>query len=253
MAKDKAIVKDEILDEELPQVMGPPKGVVVREEEETAEGLTDAPPSPDVEKVIFTVDSREDDLLKWEKEGREIYFGDGGQFKLVPPHILRELSPGTKAKYFVAKGVTEESLTIGNTDQKDSVLRDLRQKYSVPGASTIQKLSIRGGVPNFEYSHFRVDRMGEAEERGWTPASTEEVKAYSANTTGTSIVLKDRAGNAELILMKKPKEAFEREQENGRAYRRMLRGKQSEADVKMIGKNGFDPDKQFVDKKWKPI
>lgn len=210
---------------------------------------------PFPEEKRITVDNTDGEVLEWDKEGREVYFSEGSLFKKLPTNIVRQLSMRTKSRYYIAKGITEESLSIGKTGTRDEVIRDLRQKFSVPGGTATDKLKVRGGKSDMVYSHFNVVRLGYAEQRGWEPVTDSSVTAYSDDKTGESKVLKNQKGDIEMVLMAKPREVHETEQAELQLYRRAMRGRLSEQDLVETGKAGFDPEQKYTDKKipWRTI
>jgi len=209
--------------------------------------------------ITINIDNTPDEVLSFDKEGREIYFSEGSSFLKLPAEVVRGLSDKTRIRYFVAKGTTENSLDLGEkgSGPRDAVISDLRKKFSIPGGTATEKLNVRGGDPGKVYSHFKVARLGYAEQRGWSPVRKGgEALAFTHDTAGSSIVLKDKRGELDMILMEKDRDLHEKEQKEIYLHRRKLRGDMKKRDLAETGQAGFDPEEgRFTSEKmrWKDI
>lgn len=54
-----------------------------------------------VEEVVVGIDTTNEEVLQWDKEGKELVWGE---FKELPEEVVKELSYKNQKKYFIAEG-----------------------------------------------------------------------------------------------------------------------------------------------------
>ena len=162
-------------------------------------------------KIYITIDNNIDDVIKYQNEGKEIFFKDDpGEFIQLSQEDVKHLSPINLAKYMIGKGVSERNLDL-------SSVRDNHKFFKPrPGfASATDRLRIEGGRPDKTYAWKRADELMQVGYDGGKVCTDPNVRTFGGvNSDGTTLrggTTKTVSANGEdeLILVEYPKEVHD--------------------------------------------
>jgi hypothetical protein len=154
-------------------------------------------------KVTVDIDTPMEKVVELDESGAILEFAhEPKTFLRLPSDVTRKLSYENKQRYFVSKGMAEETLDLSHYDR--------RMFKPEPGRATAtERLMVYNKDPRFEYAWKRPDELREFEMKGYVVDHDQGLDTFngdvgSSHTVGTQ-------GNTELVLMKVPKEIREQQ------------------------------------------
>lgn len=157
-------------------------------------------------KVVVSVDNVVKDVLKWDIEGKEIYFEDEVEkFLELPEDIVKELSLITRQRYKIAKSAYNDA--VKEKERGGSGIEYL-SKIKVSGrfASATQKLKVYDQKKGWHQCYKRPDEANMALSEGYRLAK--DVKTFNSDVGSVHYV--GTHGEPELILFEIPEEEFQK-------------------------------------------
>lgn len=157
-------------------------------------------------KHIVTLDTSIKDVLKWDLEGKDVYFDDEDEkFLFIPEDIVKELSLITKQRYKLAKRVYDDAK---KDKEKYGDGLEYLSKIKVSGryASATQKLKVHQQKKGFHVCYKRPDEVQSCLADGYRIAK--DVKTFNSDVGSVHYV--GSHGEPELILMEIPEEEFQK-------------------------------------------
>ena len=181
----------------------------------TVKKKLDRPLSPDVQ--VIDLDTPVQKLLEWDKNGSRFQW-DFEKFPELDPDTLAELGQFNREGYLISKGVADKL-----KKQADEVESGLRRKdgpriESVPdrldlniiGGSAAGRTHITGGRKDTHYCLKREDELEESIDAGYDFVdSSDPVKTPGMTKVGGTRRIA-RHGQTEMVLMKIPKERYDK-------------------------------------------
>lgn len=187
---------------------GAPKEKVVSQEKvsssEKASKSEEKTKEPNVSKTIeISIDNSPEDVIKYNNDGVKLLFAhEKGRFLRLPSEVARDLSHDNKQRYFVSKGMHEETLSFDHYDQRKFPPR--------PGfATATDRLEVRNQDPSKHYCWKRPDELRQAQMEGYRVANDPSLDTFGSET-GTSRTVGEQ-GQDELVLMEIPNEKREQQ------------------------------------------
>ncbi len=152
-------------------------------------------------KVVGAIDTTVEDVLKYAKEGRELYFADGEkEFLELPEGVLKELSQASRERYGLAKRITRGEDVI--TAVQDGI-RGWVKDYNVRPGSARDNLAVFGKKKGFDYFWTTKEKLNGSISEGWEIDRNPDVKTIHQDSSTLKTV--GGENKPELILMSRPK------------------------------------------------
>ena len=170
-------------------------------------------------KVIISIDNQISDVLKYDSNGKDIYFDDEeGRFLDIPEDVVKELSLITKQRYKLAKKVHED--IVKETEKYGSGIEYLSKiKISGKHASATEKLRVHQKEKGMHVCYKRPDEVQSSLADGYRIAKN--VKTFNSDVGSVHYV--GSYGEPELILMEIPEAEFQKRlKENGEKSRKFV-------------------------------
>jgi hypothetical protein len=180
------VVEDEVVEVEAPEVV---------ETQPLAERK---------DAVMVTLDNDPRDVLKYDAEGKDVFFSDQpGTLLELPPEVLAELPRHLQTRYDIACGV--HARLKHQADHPELV--------ATPGlevvgrlATATSRLDVRGKTPGMHYCWKRTDELRQSGYEGYKVADEKELDTFGSQIGTTRTV--GEKGDTELVLMKIPEETY---------------------------------------------
>jgi len=212
-----------------------PRGDIGKESSGKKEQKTKKAKKPDT--VTISIDNTPEEVVQLNNDGVKLLFDHAnGRFLKLPPEVARDLSYENKQRYFVSKGMFEETLSFDHYD---------RRKFPPKAgfATATDRLDVKNKDPRMHYCWKRPDELRQAQLDGYRPAADDTLDTFSNPTGSTRTV--GTGGQEELILMEVPKEVKEQQRAaNKEKDHRRREGVESSAVDDMIRGGG----KPFIPK-----
>lgn len=155
-------------------------------------------------KVVGLVDITDEDVLKYNEEGRILFFLDEEDtFRELAPETVKQLSLVNREHYDVAKSIAGGQDVIGNV--QDAIAGFDTDAYNVRPGSASANLAVYGKDPNFDYYWERAENISKSRADGWEVDHDPNVKTKHKE----SCTYKTVGGQAkpEMILTRRSKKA----------------------------------------------
>jgi hypothetical protein len=172
-------------------------------------------------KVVGAVDSTVEDVLKWNQEGRVLFFLDDEEtFLGLAPDEVKQLSLENRKRYDVARGIARGDDVMGTVTAD---IKGYEETYNVRPGSADDNLSVYGQKPGETYYWERPENIGRRKAEGWgvntdSDISTSHKESCSHHTVGGE-------AKSELVLLSRPKSVQKAEDAKNRAQRdRLING-----------------------------
>lgn len=153
------------------------------------------------ERVFVDVDTKDEDVIRYDREGRFIIF-DTDRFKELDEGTIRNLSKVTKTAYFVSKAIRDNHGSIAYGD--DGIIGqggDISEQFG----------NVELKRNDLVYRYSRPDNRYKREQKGWKVATRDDVKFASSKIVEGHFETKDsKTGETDQILMVMPRERYER-------------------------------------------
>lgn len=146
--------------------------------------------------ITITVDNSPEEVLKLDDAGEALHFEhDPAKFLRLGRETLQKMSFANKQRYFVSKGMAEETLDLSAYD---------RRKFKPqPGrAMATDRLKIFNEDPNYHYCWKRPDELRQAMMDGYVVENSDAVDTFNSDPGSSHTVGVN--GETELVLMKTP-------------------------------------------------
>jgi len=177
----------------------PPK----KEKQAPAPEVEPKKPSSPSKVVTIDIDTPMEKVVELDNNGVELEFDHHPEkFLRLPSDVTRELSYNNKQRYFVSKGMAEETLDLSAYDQ--------RMFKPEPGrAMATDRLEVLNKDPNFHYCWKRPDELQHCKMDGYVIADDRQLGTFHGDVGSARTVGAD--GKTELVLMKLPKEKYQQQ------------------------------------------
>lgn len=154
-------------------------------------------------KITISVDNSPEEVVQWDSEGKRLEFEhDAKRFLRLPSDVVRELSYENKRRYYVSKGMAEETIDLSSYDKRNIKPR--------PGfAMASDRLAVYNKKPGMEYCWKRPDELRQAHMDGYREVQDPDIKTFGGDVGSTHTV--GMYGDTELVLMEIPKETRDRQ------------------------------------------
>lgn len=194
-------------------------------------------PSKPSKAVKITIDNDPQEVVQYDNDGVRLEFEHAnGKFLRLPPEVTRSLSYENKQRYFVSKGMFEETLSFDGYDRRNF---PPRQGF----ATATDRLSVLNKDPKMHYCWKRPDELRQAKMDGYRVAQDASLDTFNSEPSSTKTV--GTHGQEELVLMEIPKEINQQQRAaNKEKDQRRRKGVESGAVDDMIRSGG----KPFIPK-----
>lgn len=208
MAIFKEANKDEIELAEEEGVVRRGPGRPAEEEKEENSNLSDLSNLPKEEKITITLDNTIEDIVKYQEEGKEIFFEDDADtFIELSMEDQAKLNALNRTKYTLACGIRYQKLNLSGINDSKKIIKPR------PGfASATARLEVRGKKPGKHYSWKRPDELQAAEHEGTRVCRDPDVITFGGvdengrSIHGSGVKTVSANGVTELILCETPAE-----------------------------------------------
>jgi hypothetical protein len=151
---------------------------------------------------IVGVDTSLEDVLKWSKEGRTLFFSEDEDFLELPEEVVRELSLDNRRKYDVARGITFKQDVVGTIEDS---LKEWVKDYNIIPGSASAKTAVSGKDPHKDYRWARKELLGKHIANGYKVTRDPKVKAGDASDTCSFKAIGGEQ-KPEMVLVERPKD-----------------------------------------------
>jgi hypothetical protein len=189
--------------------------------------------SKNAEKPIISIDTKVEDVVKWDSEGAELYFADDPEkFLELPSDVAGGLGFYNKQRYYTARNIMKGTMDLSGYDK--------RKFKPQPGTATAgQQLRVDGKDSRFHYCWKRPDELQQAQRNGYRVADDPALDTFYGDVGSTRTV--GQAGSEEMVLMKIPREAWEKKQADNRTRSKARRAAVEENAINEMLKGGGKP------------
>ena len=166
---------------------------------------------------VVGVDTPDQTILKWDKEGARIYW-DFENFKVLPDGFLSQLSSLNRGGYLIAKQAADH-MAKQEAERETGHRARGRRPVSSPedrldnsmiGGNAALRTAVLGGRPNTHYCLQRIEDVEACKDIGYDIVDgSDPVRTPGMTKVGGSRRI-SRNGKDEMILMKVPKERYDR-------------------------------------------
>ena len=155
-------------------------------------------PNPKPNLVKISIDNTPEEVIQYDTDGVKLEFEHAnGRFLRLPSEVTRSLSYENKQRYFVSKGMFEETLSFDHYDR-----RKFPPKQGF--ATATDRLDVKNKNPRMHYCWKRPDELRQAQMDGYRPVSDDSLDTFGGDVSSTRTV--GAGGDTELVLMEIPKE-----------------------------------------------
>jgi hypothetical protein len=160
------------------------------------------------DRVDVTLDTTEEDVLKYNEEGKNLFFdGDLDSFKVLSDNTIDQLSYINRQRYFSSYGEYKYNL-----EHKDEENITSRIQVSPRYATATGRLEVHGKDPRFHYCWKRPDELRQAKYEGYEVADDDALDTFQGKDKVSSLHKVGAYGDDELVLTKIPQELFDERQ-----------------------------------------
>ena len=184
--------------------------------------------------MIKVVDFNSKDVVKFDKEGRELYFDDSKEgFLKLDPKVVSKLKPSNKQRYRLAEQIFKGEDVIQTVQDG---IRGWAKDYNVRPGSFSDNLAVFGKRQDFDYVWSTPAKMNNKIAKGWEIDHDPNVRTIW-DDNGT---LKTVGGEAkpEQVLMRRPKKISLGERKKRKEKTEKLLGRTKEKFVKSAAEIG---------------
>lgn len=174
-------------------------------------------------RVIGSLDTSVEDVLKCVQEGRDIIFKDGDEFLELPTEVYKQLLPIHKTRYQTAKSITEGVDVIGIAAESKF---DLKLNYNKRHMDVGDQLRVHGKKADRDYYWERADRVHSKQIDGWEVDKDRDVKTI-VDDGKIKYIGGEKA--PEMVLMSIPKTVLKEKKELKRARKEFILTNQKDA------------------------
>ena len=185
-------------------------------------------------KVVGLIDNSVEDVIKYSKEGRELYFMDGDKnFLELPEEVVKGLSLTSREKYGLAKRITRGDDVVGA--MQDGV-RGWAKDYNVRPGSAKDNLAVIGQKKGYDYYWTTKEKLNNNLAREWEIDKDPSVHTLHEETSTLKTV--GGENKPELLLLRRKKEASGKYRDKRKARQERLLGRTKNAFVESAAKLG---------------
>lgn len=184
--------------------------------------------------VIQALDFKAADVVKFDKEGRKLFFADDKEsFLELSDSIIQKLSPENKKRYRLAQQIFQGEDVIQNVVDG---IRGWTKDYNVRPGSFSDNLMVFGKQKGFDYDWSTPAKLSNKVAQGWEVDRDPNVKTVWEDSS----TLKTVGGEAkpELILLRRPKKIKIEERKKRKEKLNALKGQTKDNFVKTASDMG---------------
>lgn len=190
-------------------------------------------PSTTEKTVNITIDISPDDVIKYDNDGVKLTFAhERGAFLRLPSDVVRGLSYENKQRYFISKGMYEESLNFDHYDKRNAPIR-------AGFATATDRLKVENGDPSKHYCWKRPDELRQAQMEGYRVVHDDSIGTFNSDP-GTSHTV-GMNGIDELVLMEIPKAQRDQQRAANREKDKRRREGVESSTIDDISRSGGKP------------
>jgi hypothetical protein len=154
----------------------------------------------------ISLDNTVEEVLKWNEDGVRLRF-DYKRFLLLPEDAERALYKENAQDYGFAKGLWKEI----ERQKKEGSRKDPDDpRIEVLGGSASGRMAIRNKDPNMHYSPQRAEDVYGLLSQGYQVCDSSDPASFGDGAAGGVKCTHKRDGSKELVLLKIPKERYQR-------------------------------------------
>lgn len=177
-------------------------------------------------KVVVLVDTKDEDVLKWNEEGRKLFFDDEeGNFRELAPEVVKSLSLSNRERYDVAKNIVSGADVIGNV--QDSIQGFSARDYNIRPGSASANLAVYGKKPGEDYYWERAENVDKRRAESWKVDKDPDV--HTRHQESCSYKTVGGQAKPELVLLSRPKSVSAEEKARKQKRRDALVGKATDS------------------------
>lgn len=173
-------------------------------------------------KMVGSVDNTMEDVVKWDNEGRTLFFEDDeDKFLTLPTDVVRDLSRSNRQRYDLAKRIARGDSVL---DSMTTAIQGFDSgDYAVRPGSASANLAVLGKKPGMDYYWERKENVNKRRSEGWQVDTDSDVKTIHDESCTYKTVGGEK--NPEMILVSRPNSISAQAKAKKQAHRDALVGK----------------------------
>lgn len=173
-------------------------------------------------KTVGSVDTTIEDVVKWDTEGRKLFFEDDeDKFLELTTEVVRDLSRANRMRYDLAKRIARGDAVV---DTMTTAIQGFDSgDYAVRPGSASANLAVLGKKEGMDYYWERRDNVNKRRSEGWQVDTDEDVRTIHKESCSHKTV--GGENNPEMILVSRPKSISLQEKAKKKQLRDALVGK----------------------------